>query len=348
MAMGGGLGSLVPYQQAVTPPAQGKGVPMNQTQPMPLYPERPPNPFSNQFDSVGPDNSVPMLGREQKSDLDMISGRFSEQDKDNFLGFYDQNGPADLAPRNQFQPIALGDQFTDFMNSPEYTSTVDRLRSSYDPMRDYATADMYQSDIFPDYMGSSSRISPYEQAYRDYEARLNAPATPTQPGVQPRPGTQDYANALTLDPNYGRRPQIPRYPFMQPQPFYGGLGGFLGGGYGSPMGPMYGGFRNRFGGFPMGMMPYQQPFYQQPVMGKGFSPFRPIQPQTQPTMGKGPSDQPVVPSQEQMTPLLDEFTDFYLNEFRPKYNAPATASPYGSTLANQNLFGIGRLLSGMG
>jgi hypothetical protein len=95
------------------------------------------------------------------------------------------------------------------------------------------------------------------------------------------------------------------------------------------------------------MMPYQQPFYQQPVMGKGFSPFRPIQPQTQPTMGKGPSDQPVVPTQEEMTPLLDDFTDFYLNEFRPKYNTTAKASPYGSTLANQNLFGIGRLLSGM-
>jgi len=348
MAMGGGLGSLAPYQQAVTQPTmgkstgfpqpsttaptQGKGVPLNQTQPMPLSPARPSNPFA---------------------------GQFSEQDKDNFLGFYDQNGPADIAPKNEFTPLTFGDQFTDFMNSPEYKRAVETDRSSLGQ-----TADISRSDIFPDYTGSSSAIAPYEQAYRDYQARLNAPATPTQPGVQPRPGTPeyDYINALTMDP-MNRRPQLPRYPFAQPQPFYGGLGGFLGGGYGFPMGPMYGGFRNRFGGFPMGMMPYQQPFYgqypmqpqpmpylQQPAMGKGFNPYSrvPFQPAAQPTFGKGASDGTIVPTQEEMTPLLDEFTDFYLNEFRPKYQTTTTASPYGSTLSDQNLFGIGRLLSGMG
>ena len=339
MAMGGGLGSLLPYQQA-SQPSRGKGSPMNQTQPMPLYPERPPNPFADQFDL------------------------FPARPPNPFADQFDSVGADNTKPKG----MRFGDQFTDFMNSPEYKGVADNAGA----FGGVETADMRRSDIFTDYLGSSSRIAPYEKAYRDYEARLNAPDTSAQPAVvtgetdffrnaprtdlpfEPaRPGTPDYnkelqkeyINALTMDPNYGRRPQIPRFPFMQPQPFYGGLGGFLGGGYGFPMGGMYGGFRNRFGGFPMGMTPYQQP-----VMGKGFSPFRPIQPQTKPTMGKGPSDEPLVPTQEEMTPLLDEFTDFYLNDYRPRMtnqNASTTASPYGSTLANQNLFGIGRLLSGM-
>ena len=99
-------------------------------------------------------------------------------------------------------------------------------------------------------------------------------------------------------------------------------------------------------------MPFQQPMYspfQQPFgMGMPYNQFQPMA--SAPMQGKGAVSPPAVPTQEQMTPLLDEFTDFYINEYRPRMtnqNASTTASPYGSTLANQNLFGIGRLLSGM-
>lgn len=88
-------------------------------------------------------------------------------------------------------------------------------------------------------------------------------------------------------------------------PFYGGLGGFLGGGFdgGFGGGPMYGGFRRRFDPY-QSMMPQQQEY--------------------------------TPPTQETMTPLLEEFTNFYLNDFQ-KRNPPtqrsstmrSTRSPYG-------------------
>ena len=90
---------------------------------------------------------------------------------------------------NTYTPPVFGDQFGDFVNSPEYQAVADRMRSRGG--KGVETADMYKSDIFPDYMGSSSRIRPYENAYRDYEARIGggttAPAVEEQSPFGPPP-----------------------------------------------------------------------------------------------------------------------------------------------------------------
>jgi hypothetical protein len=90
---------------------------------------------------------------------------------------------------NTYTPPMLGDQFDDFKNSPEYQAVADRMRSRGG--KGVQTADMYKSDIFPGYMGSSSRIRPYENAYRDYQARIGggttAPAVEEQSPFGPQP-----------------------------------------------------------------------------------------------------------------------------------------------------------------
>jgi len=303
-----------------------------QSQPMPLYPERPPNPFAgqfdlsperppnpfaDQFDSVGTDNEE--LAAIVKNPSTQIP-QYETQPV--FEGDYSA-GAINSGATNQFQPITFGDKFTDFMKSPEYTSLIDRMRSNYDPENQYETRDFMPSRVFGDaYIGSSSRIRPYEKAYEDYQARLKGTDTPTQPT----------GSGLTMDPNLAKllsRPRVDRFPqqfrpqqfpfmgggygmpfggmpfggmpfyggMMQPSPFYGGLGGFLGGGFGGGFGggPMYGGFRRRFA-------PRQTYMPYDPYMGYDRQP----QPEYTP------------PTQESMTPLLEEFTKFYTDDFRKR------------------------------
>jgi hypothetical protein len=95
---------------------------------------------------------------------------------------------------------------------------------------------------------------------------------------------------------------------MQPSPFYGGLGGFLGGGFGG--GPMYGGFRRRFDPS-QSMMPQQQEY--------------------------------TPPTQETMTPLLEEFTNFYLDDFQKRNPPTQRSSTMRSTMSP---YGIGSLFGG--
>jgi hypothetical protein len=147
-------------------------------------------------------------------------------------------------------------------------------------------------------------------------------------------------SGLTMDPNLARlRPSVDRFPqqlrpqqfpfmgggygmpfggmpfyggMMQPSPFYGGLGGFLGGGFGGGFGggPMYGGFRRRFDPY-QSMMPQQQEY--------------------------------TPPTQETMTPLLEEFTNFYLDDFQKRNPPTQRSSTMRSTMSP---YGIGSLFGG--
>jgi len=160
----------------------------------------------------------------------------------------------------QYKPPALGDQFGDFMGSPEYQAVVDR---NQDRGFGVETADMYRSNVFPDYMGSSSRIRPYENAYKNYQSRINAEPAPAEPAPPP-------TNADVYGGMFGfNRPPPMRNPFRNPMMGLGfggqfggmGFGGPFGGmGYGSPYGGMFG-----FGNPMMG--------FGNPMMGYGGSPF---------------------------------------------------------------------------
>lgn len=93
-------------------------------------------------------------------------------------------------------------------------------------------------------------------------------------------------------------------------PLYGGLGGFLNSGYGFGGGPMYGGFRRRFDPYQT-MMPQQQEYTS--------------------------------PSQEEMEPLLEAFTNFYLNDFQGR---PQPSTTRSSTMRAMSPYGLGSLLTG--
>lgn len=172
----------------------------------------------------------------------------------------------------QYKPPALGDQFGDFVNSPEYQAVVDANQGRGFGVQ---TADMYRSDVFPDYMGSSSRIRPYEKAYKDYQARINAEPAPAEPA--PAETAPPPTNADVYGGMFGfNRPPPMRNPFRNPMMGVGfggqfggmGFGGPFGGmGYGSPYGGTFG-FRNPMMGFGNPMMGFGNP-----MMGYGGSPF---------------------------------------------------------------------------
>lgn len=159
---------------------------------------------------------------------------------------------------------------------------------------------------------------------------------------------------------------------MQPSPFYGGLGGFLGGGFGG--GPMYGGFRRRFNrNRPRGSFLGDDRLINDTdrMSGLGDRRMRPsgdIQPVSfgdpQPSsiremvgasnFGFGPGGgQPAYfplrqpeytpPSQEAMTPLLEEFTNFYLDDFQKRNPPTQRSSTMRSTMSP---YGIGSLFGG--
>ena len=164
----------------------------------------------------------------------------------------------------QYKPPTFGDQFDDFTKSPEYQAVVDRNQGRGFGME---TQDMYRSNVFPDYIGSSSRIRPYENAYKDYQARINAEPAPAggQNEVLSPKQMQDMFNARLPRNPYGgmfgfTRPPPMRNPFRNPMMGMGFGGPFGGMGYGSPYGGMFG-FSNPMMGF------------GNPMMGYGGNPF---------------------------------------------------------------------------
>lgn len=258
-------------------------------------------------------------------------------------------GKGNYYPGMGYLPEAKNSTGPDWSQPPESTTPTEPMMSidefSKSGLMGPTTMELREPVEFEGGMYDPALVS----AYKDYTGGTNQGITPRPgteaafgPGLGPDdrpleptqvPGNNNWRKMLTAQrmPSMGGIYGMPFYgggPFyggmfgMPQTPFYGGLGGFLGGGYGFGGGPMYGGFRRRFDPY-QSMMPQEYPKEQLDYL-RSMQEYTP-------------------PSQEAMTPLLEEFTNFYLDDFQ-KRNPPTQRS---STMRSiMSPYGIGSLFGG--
>jgi len=172
-----------------------------------------------------------------------------------------------------FTPQNTGQQITDPQTGRTFTLGQDTFDQAFDtgPAYNRAMEAFNQSNQQQPVMPRRGGVG--EESI-DMEAMLRAQQQHTPQQRNPFMGG-GYGMPFGGMPFYGG--------MMQPSPFYGGLGGLFGGGFGGgPMyggfggGPMYGGFGQRFNPY-QSMMPQSQGYT--PMMGSGMSPYQSMMPQ---------------------------------------------------------------------